>query len=414
MSSQADIQALDAKIARLEAELEVEREQSASRLKAERQQSASRVEAERQHAASRLEVEQRQSASRIDELEQKVKKLEIDKRLSAPKPDNRGARSEVSTGASNPAQQAQISQLREELATKDAELATKDATIEQLFEAVSFLRTSLIGYRTVTDQAQQGMKAVKQCWEDIMDDCVTARNDIQFVYEQTRHFERPIFASEQDNATSPLSEDTGPSSSRTAKLTRDGASEPRQPSPKSTTAEPAADAASGPPRLPPRPTVAEPAADATSDLLQALQLSPTATIPTTNRTPEPPQPAPSAQTAAKTTASDDAASTTKQAMDYAQAVKTKRERTPYRLPYGRAKIPLEQNPLFAMPVVTHADFSAKKEAARQTHFQPPKPQTSQRSNKASKRGGSTRGRNARGNEDRGGRGDRKPEKGENL
>lgn len=267
-----------------------------------------------------------------------------------------------------------------------------------------------------------------------MDDCVTARNDIQFVYEQTRHFERPIFASEQDNAPSPLSEDTGPSSSRTAKLTTDGASEPRQPSPKSTTAEPAADAASGPrqpspklttaepaadaasgpPRLPPRPTVAEPAADATSDLLQALQLSPTATIPTTDRTPEPPQPAPSAQTAAKTTASDDAASTTKQAMDYAQAVKTKRERTPYRLPYGRAKVPLEQNPLFAMPVVTHADFSAKKEAARQTHFQPPKPQTSQKPNKAFKRGGSTRGRNARGNEDRGGRGDRKPEKGENL
>lgn len=147
MSSQADIQALDAKIAQLEAELEVEREQSASRLKAERQQSASRVEAERQHAASRLEVEQRQSASRIDELEQKVKKLEIEKRLSTPKPDNRGARSEVSTGASNPAQQAQISQLREELATKDAELATKDATIEQLFEAVSFCvhRQSVIG-----------------------------------------------------------------------------------------------------------------------------------------------------------------------------------------------------------------------------------------------------------------------------
>lgn len=67
MSSQTDdIQALKAKIARLKAELEVEREQS----------------------ASRLEVVRQQSISRINKLEQKVTNLEIEKRLSAGKLDN--------------------------------------------------------------------------------------------------------------------------------------------------------------------------------------------------------------------------------------------------------------------------------------------------------------------------------------
>lgn len=94
MSSQTDIQALKAKIARLEAELEVEREYSSSRIK---------------------------------ELEQTVKQLEIDKRLSTPKLNDRAAQRGVSTDASDPAQRAENSQLRDELATSDAELATKDA-----------------------------------------------------------------------------------------------------------------------------------------------------------------------------------------------------------------------------------------------------------------------------------------------
>lgn len=378
MSSQADnIQTLGAKITLLEAELEVEREQS---------------------------------ASRIDELEQKVKKLEIEKRLSTPKPNNRAAQSEVSTGVSNTAQRAEISQLREELVTKDAELATNDATIEQLFEAVSFLRRSLIGYRTINDQTQQGMKSVKQCWEAIMDDCDTARNEIRDVYESTSKFERPFFTLEQDNATSSLLADTDTSSSRAAELARDGASGPPQLSPKLTTAKPVADVASGSPRLPPRPTAAKPVANAASDPFQPSPFSLTATEPVVDGTSGPPQPVPSAQTAAKTTANTDPVSTTNQAMDYAQTLKTKRER----LPFGRAKVPLEQSPLFATPVVTHADLSAKKEAARRTHSETQKPQTSQKPNKAFTRGGPIRGRNARGNEFRGGRGNRSPEKGEEL
>lgn len=295
-SHQTDIQALKAKIARLEAELEVEREQS------------------------------EQAGSRIKELEQKVKQLEIDKRLSTPKLNDRATQRGLSTDASDPAQRAETSQLRDELvtkdaelATKDAELATKDATIEQLFEAVSFLRRSLIGYMTNRNQAKEGMRSVEQCWKDIMDSCDTDDNDILAVYEQTRQFERPIFVSEQDNATSPLPEDTGSSGSRATNFAREGASWPPQPSPKLTTAELAADAASGPPRLPPWPTAAEPAvnaasdpfrisggpspkndtafsllaeavADATSDLLRISQISPTATKPTADRTSEPPQP----------------------------------------------------------------------------------------------------------------------------
>ena len=304
-SHQTDIQALKAKIARLEAELEVEREHS-------------------EQAGSR------------------VKQLEIEKRLSAPKLNDRAAQRELSTDASDPAQRAEISQLRDELATKDAELATKGATIGQLVETVSCLRNSLRGYRTLNDRTQEGMRSVKRCWEDMMDDCDTARNDIRHVFESTGKFELPLFTPEQDNAMSPLPEDTGSSGSRATNFAREGASGPPQPSPELTTVKAAADGASGPPR-----------------------------------------PASSAQTAAKLTANTDPASTTPSTQNYSQALKTRAQKQAPRR--GR------YNPRTFRPNVTHAEFSSKREAEQQAQPESRRQQQSQKPNKAlgqgSQRGG---------------------------
>lgn len=83
MSSQTDIQAIEARVTRLEAELQVEQEQS----------------------ASKMEVERRQAASRINELEQKITNFEIEKRLSARRLDD---------------QALQLAKLQKEVAAKDA------------------------------------------------------------------------------------------------------------------------------------------------------------------------------------------------------------------------------------------------------------------------------------------------------
>lgn len=315
MSSQTDAQALEAKIARLEArnarleaELEVEREQSG---KADSQ-----------------------AGSRIKELEQRIKELEIEKRLSTPKPNDRATQREVSADASDPAQRARISQLR-------GELATKDATIGQLVEAVSFLRNSLSGYAAFNDRTQQGMKAVKQCWDDLMDDCDTARHEIRHVYESTDKFELPLFTIEEDNAMSPLPADTGESSSSVAKLTGDGASGHPQPSPTLTPAKPA---------------------DVTS---------------------EPPRPTSSAQTAAKPTANTDPASTTPSTQNYSQALRRPAQSQASRRGRGA--------PRTFRPNFTHADFSSKREAEQRGQPESQRQQQSQKPNKAlgqgSQRGG---------------------------
>ena len=101
MSSQTDIQALHAKVARLQVTFEVVRQQY----------------------ASRLEVKRQQSASRIVELEDKVTNLEIEKRLSTLKPDHRTFQPAVSTASLEPTLRAEISRLQEVVTARDATIA---------------------------------------------------------------------------------------------------------------------------------------------------------------------------------------------------------------------------------------------------------------------------------------------------
>lgn len=77
---------------------------------------------------AQLDVQQQKSASRIKELEQEVNRLEVDKRLSAAKPDGQGIQVAINTGFSD-ALRAEISQLQKKIAAKDAVIAVKDATI---------------------------------------------------------------------------------------------------------------------------------------------------------------------------------------------------------------------------------------------------------------------------------------------
>ena len=83
-----------------------------------------------------LEIEQQESATRIRELEQKVTNLKVEvtdlkveNRLSAAKPKGPAPEHTAPTGSSDPVLQTEISRLQQELASKDAEIASKDAEI---------------------------------------------------------------------------------------------------------------------------------------------------------------------------------------------------------------------------------------------------------------------------------------------
>ena len=99
MSSQTDMEALDAANARV------------ARLQAQ------------------LVIQQEESASRISDLEQKVTDLRVELHLAAEKPKDPAPQPTVSTGSSDPVLRAEISQLQQVLASKDAVIASRDREI---------------------------------------------------------------------------------------------------------------------------------------------------------------------------------------------------------------------------------------------------------------------------------------------
>ena len=205
MSSQTDIQAYDAKIARLEAQ---------------------------------LQVQDRMSASRIRELEQKVMDLELDKQMSTPRPSDQATQPEPFTSdfatlrAENSQLRAETSQLRAENSQLRDLLATKGATIVQQHEAASHLRTTVGNSVARFDELYDGMVALNKSWSEMILDVDKTRQEGRNVYDYTRVYEKPSFDSLQNDTMRGLMGDTAQVPSQTASSSR--------------RAKPAANAASGP------------------------------------------------------------------------------------------------------------------------------------------------------------------------
>ena len=144
MSSQTDIKARDAKIARLEALLEIHQQRSASEVNALIQKLAT--------------------------LEAEVTTLELEKRLSPTKPKDPAPQPTASTGSPDPALQAEISRLQSEIAVKDAAIAAKDAIIAARIRSERDLITTIDNFKGAstawTKEATRALEAEAALKED--------------------------------------------------------------------------------------------------------------------------------------------------------------------------------------------------------------------------------------------------------
>lgn len=94
---------------------------------------------------AQLEVQEQNSASRIKDLEQKVIMLQLDKRLSARKPDDQAFQPAMATGSSDAVLRAENAQLRGQIAAKEGEVS----------EVLGVVRN----YREVFDKVEKGFTA---------------------------------------------------------------------------------------------------------------------------------------------------------------------------------------------------------------------------------------------------------------
>ena len=270
MSSHDDKEARDAKIVRLEALVDIQQEQT-------------------------------------KELQRKITELELEKRLSAMKLQDRAMRPAVPTDSLNLALQAELLQLRQDAAAKDKEISRLCALLRNCQSKLTSIKQAFI--------------AINKSYDETTEDLSTAIQDIYNVLEaETAFKELQLRPSSSTADIAPGLPQSSSSAWKPGKSTADTATGPHQPS-------------------------------------------------------------------------SSASKPNKAAPDYAQTLR----RSAVKLPrYPRAKVPLAQSPLFARPPVTHADLAGKKEAADQARSEPERQKISQKPNRASAHGGSTRGKDARG------------------
>ena len=96
---------------------------------------------------AQLKIQQEESASRISDLEQKITDLRVEQHLSAGTHKDPASQPTALTGSSDPVLRAEISQLQQVLASKDAEIASKDAEIKRLYRKHSDLIKSMKSYK---------------------------------------------------------------------------------------------------------------------------------------------------------------------------------------------------------------------------------------------------------------------------
>ena len=358
MSSHDDIEAPEAKIARLE---------------------------------TLLEIRQERHDSKIRELELKNAHLKLDVGLSAIRLQERDMRPPVSKYSSDLALQADVLQLRQDNLAVQAEVLQLRQDSAAKDEEVSHLRALLRNCQSNLTAIKQGFIALNKSYHETTEDLSTVVQDVDSVLEAETAFKKL-----QLNPSSPVADTAaGPSqpsqsASKSEKFTADTAAGTSQSSSSASKSEKnRADTAAGPP---------QPSSSASkSEKISADTAAGS------------PQPLRSVSEPEKVAASTGPASTTSSMPDYAQALKSPAEK---RRLIPKARVPLEKSPLFARPPVTHADLAVKREAADQTRSEPDKRQISQKPNKAFRRGGSTRGKDARGRGDTRGQGSPRPDKGE--
>ena len=101
------------------------------------------IEAKNARLQALLKIEREE----IRELQQKVTDPKLELHLAAEKPKDPAPQPTVSTGSSDPVLRAEISQLQQVLAIKDAEIASKDAEIERIYRKHSDLIKSMMSYK---------------------------------------------------------------------------------------------------------------------------------------------------------------------------------------------------------------------------------------------------------------------------
>ena len=104
-----------------------------------------------------LEIQQQGSATRIRELEQNVTNLKVENRLSAAKPKDPAPQLTAPTGSSDLVLRAEISQLQQVIASKDAEIASKGVKIERLYRKHSDLSKLMMSYKHSLDTIARDM-----------------------------------------------------------------------------------------------------------------------------------------------------------------------------------------------------------------------------------------------------------------
>ena len=329
---------------------------------------------------------------KLKELEQKNIALELDKRLSAPKLQDRATRPAVSTDSLDLTLQAELLQSRQDNAAKD--------------EEISRLRASLRNCQSNLTSIKQGFIAINKSYHETTEDLSTAIQDIDSVLEADTAL-KELHSRPRSPVVDTAAESPQPSSSasKSEKITADTAPRPLQPSQSASNSEKnTADTDAGPPQ--PSSAAASKSGESTADTApKPPQPSSSAPKPVTSMADTatgPPQPSSAAPKPVKSTADtaaeppqplSSALEPNKVAPDYALALSMPAAKLPR---FPRARVPLAQSPLFARPPVTHANLAVKKEAADQVRSESERQKISQKPNRASTHGGPTRGKDARG------------------
>ena len=425
----AEIEALEAQVARLEVEKEVEKELAASKI-------------------SGLE-------QRIKTLEGEIQTREVEKRLSTTTLNDRAPQPVVSPGSSDPNLRAENARLQGMITQRDQNIASLYAINAQQREHIDHLRRSLSGLSVSLKTTDEVLTTFREgffgSFCEITEDVHSLAQDVVQAVDHVIVFEKHQFREEEltpkESAADGFFGRSGSSlqGNSTKLLLRDTPAERSQPSPSTLTmAGFGQDTSVWSPQLPTKLTPAESTSNPFLSSLRGnsrgslLRIGPpqTSPLPTTTAESEeetnvrssPPlseptpahfatttaagdiQPSQTASTPAKFEVNTVSAPTEALASNYAQAVKTPARK----LPQLRANVPLEKNPLFAKPPVTHADLSATREQAQQIPPDSHRVQISEKPNKASNHTGSVRHRGGRGNEHRGGQAQSKGNRGETL
>ena len=346
------------------------------------------------------------AANNVDELQEansstltKNRDLELAKRLSAMNFQDQDMRPSVPTNSSDLALQAEVVQLRQENADLRRDNAAKD-------EVMSDLPALLENCQAQLTAIEQGFSALNKSYHETTVDLSRVVQDIDIKLKARTAFKKlQSWPSSATAGTAAEPPQASSSASKSEKSTADTAAAPPQSSSSASRSEKdKTDTAAGPPQSPPsasKKNKAETAAAPSQPPQSASEKNKADTVAgppqpsssasksekdTADTAAGPPQPSRSALEPEEVATNTGSVSKASSKPDYAQALKSPAEK---RRILPKAKVPLEQHPVFAYQFV-------KRETADRTLSEPEKWQISQNPNKAPTRGGSTQGKDAGG------------------